>query len=386
MKVLQIIPYFVPAYGFGGPVTYCYSISKALIRNGNQVTVVTTDALNKRKRITVLNEVLDRIKIVRFRNVSKLFAKKYNIFLPIGYVRWMKSNLQNYNVVHLHDYYTFLNVIAVYFCKKYGIEYVIHPHGSAVPLKERGKQQIKTIFNYLFGNKILNNAKNILVLSRYEKDTLSSYLPKLTHKIIITSPIVKMHKKLNKLEAKRYLGIKDKATVISTLARLNSLKRIDLIIRGFSNLLSKGETILLVAGPDDGEQNNLKKLVNQLKLNKKVIFLGLVEGRDKEIFWSATDIFALFSQNDSLSLSALEAISYMIPVLISSGVGISEEVKKTECGIILNHPENQMEIEKAFNKILYTPTKYSANCIKIINKMGEETAYQNLINIYSVKT
>ena len=43
MKFLQVIPHYVPAYNFGGPLRVAHSIGKALIKQGHNVTVCTTN-------------------------------------------------------------------------------------------------------------------------------------------------------------------------------------------------------------------------------------------------------------------------------------------------------------------------------------------------------
>jgi len=51
MKVLQVTPYFAPAWGYGGVPRSVYELSKALSRLNHQVTVLTTDALSERERM-----------------------------------------------------------------------------------------------------------------------------------------------------------------------------------------------------------------------------------------------------------------------------------------------------------------------------------------------
>ena len=46
MKILQVLPYFVPAWDYGGPVPVAYRFSENLVKRGHEVTVFTTDAMN----------------------------------------------------------------------------------------------------------------------------------------------------------------------------------------------------------------------------------------------------------------------------------------------------------------------------------------------------
>lgn len=50
MKILQVIPAFYPAWAYGGTVNAAYHLSKELARRGHEVTVYTSDALDKNHR------------------------------------------------------------------------------------------------------------------------------------------------------------------------------------------------------------------------------------------------------------------------------------------------------------------------------------------------
>ena len=50
MKFLQVIPAFYPAHAYGGTVEVAYHISKELVRRGHEVTVYTSDSLDKYHR------------------------------------------------------------------------------------------------------------------------------------------------------------------------------------------------------------------------------------------------------------------------------------------------------------------------------------------------
>jgi len=168
MKILEVIPYFIPAYSYGGPVKVCFDVSKELVRRNHSVTVVTTDTLDEKKRIKKLEEEADGIKIIRFRNVSNWMAKKLNGYLPLGFYLWTKSNIKKFDFVHCHDFFTLQNIIVSYFCKKYNVPFVIQPHGSLSSVRKNARFSfVKKIFLKIFFN-VLKNSKNIIALTENE--------------------------------------------------------------------------------------------------------------------------------------------------------------------------------------------------------------------------
>ncbi len=91
--ILHVIPYFVPAYGFGGPVKVCLDLAATQVRAGHRVSVLTTDALDEHTRVSVLEETIEGIEVVRLRNLSTQASKRYNLFLPVGLGAWLDARL-----------------------------------------------------------------------------------------------------------------------------------------------------------------------------------------------------------------------------------------------------------------------------------------------------
>ncbi|MBI3764837.1 MAG: glycosyltransferase, partial [Chloroflexi bacterium] len=81
MRILHIIPYFYPAWAYGGTCRAAWELSRALVRKGHDVVVFTTDALDATSRARPVFEVVDGVEIHRFRNVNNSLAWN-RIFLP----------------------------------------------------------------------------------------------------------------------------------------------------------------------------------------------------------------------------------------------------------------------------------------------------------------
>ena len=77
MRVLQVIPYFYPAWSFGGPVRSVYHISRELAKRGHEITVYTTNAFDTKRnfKIRKTGTYIDGICVRFFRNVFNLQGK-----------------------------------------------------------------------------------------------------------------------------------------------------------------------------------------------------------------------------------------------------------------------------------------------------------------------
>ena len=105
MRILQIIPHYVPAFRFGGPLRVAHSLGKALITLGHQVTVCTTNLSNEKENLDVS---LD--KPVNIDGVT-VFYEKVNSLRWWGYSRDFKTRItneiKNTDIIITHFHYKY---------------------------------------------------------------------------------------------------------------------------------------------------------------------------------------------------------------------------------------------------------------------------------------
>ncbi|HET9509357.1 MAG TPA: glycosyltransferase, partial [Gaiellaceae bacterium] len=69
MRILQVTPYFAPAWAYGGPPRVMFDYAVGLAARGHQVDVLTTDVLDAEHRATPAAEVMDGVRVRRLPNV-----------------------------------------------------------------------------------------------------------------------------------------------------------------------------------------------------------------------------------------------------------------------------------------------------------------------------
>jgi glycosyltransferase involved in cell wall biosynthesis len=350
MRVLQVIPAFIPAFGFGGALNVCYTQSKSLIKLGHEVTVVTTDAFNKEKRLGILSETIDGIKIIRFKNISNRLAKLYGAYLPIGFKRWVKNNIRNYDVIYCHDTLTYQNYIISKYCRKFNIPYLIQTHGNFTTGSINSRFKVlKRLLIILFFN-IFSKANYIVAVTRNEKDQIIKLNKNLNQKtIIIPNAIdtknITIEEKLNLNE--KY-NIPYGTLIIGFIGRIHFIKGLDISLDILRLLKDKLKFVFLVIGPDDGEKKNLELKSTKLGLLDNIIFTDLLSGEQKYKTMKSCDLFLFTSRSEGLPISVIEVASLGIPQIISENCNVPE-VSRYEAGIVcqLNN------LEKIAMSILY---------------------------------
>lgn len=379
MKILHVTPYFVPAWGFGGPVRVIYDLASRTAKSAHKVTVATTDALDGSKRVGKLHEFIGPVEVFRFRNLSPRLAKGLNLYLPLGFKKFIRSSARNYDIVQIHAFFTYQNIEAAKFCQRYHIPYILHLHETPLAIEGRGKLIFKKLFLAIWGKRILNRASRILVLTTREKQALVDYLPNLNKKIEILPNGVDIKK-----TRPRPLKMKGDKVILS-LSRLNRSKGTDLLIRAYAVLAKRDRKYkLIIAGSDEGgELKRLKNLVEELGINKVVSFVGHLEGSEKENAYKNADIYALFSRFDAFGITVLEAMSYGLPVCISKEVGVIEDISHFGCVNIVQDTNNPEESAEAIAKTYENRYEMIRNCATALKQFDIATITKKLLKIYN---
>ena len=134
------------------------------------------------------------------------------------------------------------------------------------------------------------------------------------------------------------------------------------------------EKITLNIVGDGPESNKLKKLTKQLKLTKRIHFLGYLPF-GKKLFqqYKEANLLIMPSLQDIQGKVYLEAMAFGLPSLVSNVGGVFNIIKNGENGFLLKAGSSQSIIDqfnKINNEIIYQ--KISKNCYETINKFTVE--------------
>jgi glycosyltransferase involved in cell wall biosynthesis len=138
--------------------------------------------------------------------------------------------------------------------------------------------------------------------------------------------------------------------IIVSMGRLQKKKGFDILIDSFfETLKSFPNSILLIAGGDEGEEKNLKNQIKNLNLENSVFLIGAISGQDKIDFLGNADLFCLPSHNENFGNVYIESLATGTPIVASIMTPWSE-VETYNCG---KWVENSIEkSSKAMNEIL----------------------------------
>lgn len=321
MKILQVVPFFTPLRG--GSVTVPYELSKELAKCGHDVTIITTDfEFNKEYAKSIEKGGVEVIPIHCIANIG-LF-----LFSP-GMKKWLKDSIGKFDIVHMHNYRSYQNNVVYRFAKKFDVPYILQAHGSLPRIF--GKKKLKKIYDYIWGDKLLNGTERVIAVSNVEIEQYQNMgLDKDKIRIVPNGIDLSEYGQIPKKgEFRRKYSIKDDEKIILYLGRIHRIKGLDLLIEAFGDLSKKYEDIkLVIAGPDDGFLSTLKKQIADFKISDKILFTGPLYRNDKLKAYVDADVYVLPSSYEIFGITVLEACVCGTPVIVTDRCGIADLVNK----------------------------------------------------------
>jgi glycosyltransferase involved in cell wall biosynthesis len=386
MKILQVIPYFLPAYAFGGPVTVAYKVTKMLVKRGHEVVVCTTDAKDLVSRIEENTDGIDNgLEVHRFKNVSMTFIKYIKLFVTPQLDSFLKTDLNRFNVIHLHEHTTFQNIVTYHYARKYGVPYVLQAHGS-LPIAGDWRK-LKWIYDHFFGYRILKDASKVIALSEVEAQQYRSLgVPDEKIAVIPNGIDLSEYAVLPPRGSfKRRFNVPDRKKIVLYLGRIHKTKGVDLLVKAYAYMIKEmkcTDALLVIAGPDDGYLSEVRSLVVSLGISNSVLFTGFISSEDKLSALVDADVFVTPSFY-GFPVTFLEACATGTPI-ITTNLGDTLEWINGNVGYVT--PPSHYELAKAIYGIIYDDElrrKFSGNCINTVrSKFSLEKMVTRLEQVY----
>jgi glycosyltransferase involved in cell wall biosynthesis len=221
---------------------------------------------------------------------------------------------EDFDVVHAHDWMTFPAAVAL--SQSTGKPLVVHVHSLE---HDRSGLFINETINDIerFG---LEAADRVIAVSHYTKRSIE------THHKIRSSKIFVVHNGVYPRRAITDYRIKKTwpRHVVLFLGRVTYQKGPDYFVEIASKVIPHVPDVLFVLAGSGDMLPSVKAQVSQLKLDRHFLFPGFLQGEELEEMFSIADLYVMPSVSEPFGITALEAISFDTPVIISKQSGVSE--------------------------------------------------------------
>ena len=241
------------------------------------------------------------------------------LFTPIHYVLhlhgsifWLDKDLIKYSLIHKRVFSIIRNSVP-------GHKEFIKPKIKMSLLKQFGLEAL-AILDFI----AIRRAKKVFVLSNH----MAWEVKKIYNKSAVVLPISPISESmvnfLPSSDIKKRLNVSGKR-VILTISRLDSRKRIDLLIKSFLKISKEFPDIVLVIGGRGPDEKRLKNLARDSGVSNKIIFVGFIDEEDLLNYYYASEIFAYPGWGD-YAITVYEALAQQNKIVCSTEMEIEPKV------------------------------------------------------------
>ncbi len=318
MKILHVVPTYLPARRYGGPIVAVHGLCRALAARGHDVDVFTTNVDGQGVLdVPVATPVdLDGVRVTYFPSPFPRLYWSPRMGKALG-------SVGRYDVVHIHAVYLWPGVAAARAARKAAVPYVISPRGMLVPeLIRRKNRLVKSLWLRMFESRGFAGAAAIHFTSQLEWDDAKRVALPLPSPVVIPNGI--------DLEARPGVA-RDERTLLF-LGRVNWKKGLDQVIAALPRLA--GVRLVVAGNDEEGLTPRLSELASRLGVGDRVAFLGPVYGAAKNELLARATLFVLMSRSENFGNAVLEALMMETPAVLSGGVGLAEDVVQAGAGAL----------------------------------------------------
>lgn len=331
MRILHVVPTYLPATRYGGPIYSVHGLCKALAALGHEVHVYTTNVDGSGDSAVPLMQPvdLDGVKVWYFpsRHLRRLY------WSPVMR-RYLRDNVEDFDIVHLHSVFLWPTWSAARAARNARVPYVLSPRGMLVKdLILRKSRWLKSAWIALIERRNIAGAAVVHVTSVAEQQALQAFNFRLNDVVIPNGVDAPQAWARNAVSDDVATAIARQPAVLF-LGRLNWKKGLDRLLKAWQNLPA---CHLIVAGNDEeGYLPELQRLATIYGVAERISFIPRsIAGADKEALFTAAKVFVLPSYSENFGNTVAEAMFRGCPVVVTEEVGAAELVRQAQAGYVV---------------------------------------------------
>lgn len=333
----------LPPHNSGGLGVACFQMCKALAQKGADISFVvpyTADHDIDFMRIVAAHPQDAQTVLAAgsvYASREYISADGHSEVIDIfgqqeRYEQAVEQHVQNteetYEVIHAHDWLTFRAALRA---KAHtNLPLVVHLH--SVERDRAGGSFGNPLVREIEATALLM-ADQIIAVSQHTKDMIIKDYDIPADKIVVVHNSIdrEMLAPLDDANAYRYLTMLKAQgyRVVTNIGRLTVQKNLVHLLYAAKEVVARApKTVFLLVG--SGEQYyELITLAADLGISKHVLFVGFQRGKQWRDAYAIGDLFVMPSISEPFGLTALEAIAYGSPILISKQSGVAEVIRNS---------------------------------------------------------
>jgi glycosyltransferase involved in cell wall biosynthesis len=273
-------------------------------------------------------------------------------FISAASKQVLKQAIQQAQLVELHSLWNGVISYAGKAARLMKKPYIYTPHGMLDPYCLRSRSWLKKIWSVTGEERNIAGARGFHVLSEEEKSGILQVRPYLSDREFVISPngvdLQNAGSTAGVMSSKfpETLGRK----VLLFLGRLDVIKGLELPIQAIASMEPHLRPMILLVGPDFGDEARLKQMIVTLGVAPWVIFAGPIYGNDRFSLLAEADLVGLTSHYECNSVTATEALAVGGAVLATEGSSLRHAAQAGAAKVV---PRTAEAYAKALQELLH---------------------------------
>lgn len=318
-NVALVIPAYLPAADYGGPIAKLSVLAPALQAAGARVAVWTTDFGPGRGRVPSGVRDVEGVSVHYLRRWANY---RWSPVAP-GVVQLARR--ADIDIAHIFGYRDPLTLLAAAALRRRGVPYVVEMEGMTVPRYRN--VALKRVFDRALGRAYIEGAAACIANSAADRADLSRYVDAeridvIHNPVVVAGPALRPQRRSGVLR-------------VAAVGRLAPVKNLDVLVQAVAR--TPGSELDII-GPTDvaAVEAQLRGLIADLDVHDRVRLRGPLFGDALEEALVEVDVVAMPSQTESFGSAALEAALRGIAVIVSDGCGVAPLVEEAGAGLVVH--------------------------------------------------
>lgn len=331
MRVLHVVPSYVPAWRYGGPVRSVHGLCKALARLGHDVHVFTTniDGVGCSAVPLGLPVNVDGVTVRYFRSPTLR-----RLYWSPAMTRALERHAGTFDLLHLHSVYLWPTTAAARAARRKHVPYVVTPRGMLVGEMIRRKSRLlKSAWIRLFERRNIAGAAMIHFTSRIEAEEAAALGLSLPATCVVANAIEDDDFLVPHGRDGSGVDAMPDRPFLLFVGRISPEKGLERLISALSRV---SECMLVIAGNDEIDHASvLQTLAARLGIADRVSFVGPVYDERKRGLMKRAAALVLPSFFESFGNVVIEAMAVGCPVIVTPEVGAADLVRRSGAGLVV---------------------------------------------------
>lgn len=335
------------ADAYGGPARVVRQMCRELALRGHEVELFTTDAAFGERLDVPLGRSVATDGYTTWYAPCRI---PRNPHVAPELVLQVARRAPDFDIAHVHGLFNFPSTFGQLALRFRRAKYVVRPCGSLNRYGMAQNAMKKRVVLAALERGNLESAAAIQASTVPERDDLRALG---LERVEVVPQGVDVQRTASSSDGDPPLS----APYVLFIGRIAEVKALPRLVRAFARLTDLPELKLVIAGPDEyGHRAAVEAAANEAGLAQRVVFPGLVAGQDKARYLAHARAFALTSDSESFGIAAVEAAAFEIPLVVTTGVGIADDVVRFRAGYVAE--PNEDSIAQGLREVLQARAAY----------------------------